>query len=134
LNDSKDRITSRRPKHLKPLTLEENIVSTSITETKPFKLSSKSKKMIKDTRIKIPKFVINFRNLYLKNQTKLMKVIRPVPVKLILKNIATWYNDKTQNSKDSKIIRNQTMAEYLYDLTYNKYGIPSLTDKKLKEI
>ena len=63
-----------------------------------------------------------------------MKVIRPVPVKLILKNIATWYNDKTQNSKDSKIIRNQTMAEYLYDLTYNKYGIPSLTDKKLKEI
>lgn len=55
-------------------------------------------------------------------------------MKLMLKNISLWYTDKAQNAKDSKIIRLQSMAEYLYDLTFNKYGIPSLTDKKLKEI
>ena len=32
-------------------------------------------------------------------------------------------------SKDIKLINNQTIPEYLYDVMFNKYGIAKLTEK-----
>jgi hypothetical protein len=60
--------------------------------------------------------------------------IRMVSIKLLLKTLSSIYYEKAANSKDSKIIENQTLIEYLYDNFFNKYGIASLTEKKVKEI
>ena len=106
----------------------------NVTEAKPFNFTLKSKKVVKEMKSRLPKFITMFQSQYVSNKTKLLKEIRPMPVKLIIKNIHIWYMDKAQNAKDSKIVRSQSMPEYLYDLTFNKYGIAKLTEKKLKEI
>jgi hypothetical protein len=125
----------KRSKLAKPQVFDDaTITSAPVTSTKPFNFTLKNRKQIRDFKSKTSKYVSTFLQQFAQNRNKLLKTLRPVPLKLMLKNISVWYSDKAQNAKDSKIIRLQTMAEYLYDLTFNKYGIPSLTDKKLKEI
>ena len=60
--------------------------------------------------------------------------IRTVSVKIILKSMHNLYYEKAANMKDSKVIENQTMVEYLYDSFVHKYGIGKLAEKKVKEI
>ena len=60
--------------------------------------------------------------------------IKAVSTKLLLKTISGIFYEKATNSKDSKLIENQTLVEYLYDSFFHKYGIVSLTEKKVREI
>jgi len=60
--------------------------------------------------------------------------IRMISIKLLLKTMYGIYYEKAMASRDSKAIENQTLIEYLYDSFFHKYGISSLTEKKVKEI
>ena len=60
--------------------------------------------------------------------------IKEVSTKLLLKTIYGIFYEKAINSKDSKLIENQTLVEYLYDSFFHKYGIASLSEKKVREI
>jgi hypothetical protein len=60
--------------------------------------------------------------------------IRMVSIKLLLKTMYGIYYEKAIASKDSKAVENQTLIEYLYDSFFHKYGISTLTEKKVKEI
>ena len=55
-------------------------------------------------------------------------------VKFVLKQLNTWYYDKGTGAMDSQTVRGQTMAEYIYDQYYNKYGIGKIAEKKLREL
>lgn len=71
---------------------------------KPFKLGSRIKKNMKEGANKLPKYILEFLTSITKNKAKFMKEIRPVPVKLMIKNIETWMSDKIILQTDSRTV------------------------------
>jgi len=51
--------------------------------------------------MKLPKFILEFL-MGFKNKNKIMKEVRPMPVKLMLKSINHWMTEKAMNSNDFK--------------------------------
>jgi hypothetical protein len=104
-------------------------LNTNITTTIPFQFKCPK------IKTEVSKHaVICFKLLSEVKSTNTNINIRMVSIKLLLKTLNSIYYEKAMNSKDSRIIENQTLIEYLYDNFFNKYGIVNLTVKKVKEI
>ncbi|CAI2358848.1 unnamed protein product [Moneuplotes crassus] len=105
-----------------------------VTETVPFKFQMIPQKQMKSYNSDLPKYILTFKKSYLGNKKKMIKNVRAIPLKLFIKNIFGFYNEKSLCAKNSASIKYQSLSDFLYDTTYNKYGIVKLTEKKLKEL
>lgn len=55
-------------------------------------------------------------------------------MKMMIKQINTFYSEKVNQAKDSVNIRNATMLEFVYEYLQNKYGKTPILERKVKEI
>lgn len=112
-------------------TIYKGSLNPNVTKTNPFQFSKanpKSKGELSKNSGICHKLLCDIRDLDSKAK------VRFVSFKILLKTIFGIYYDKSTNSKDSKVIENQTLIEYLYDNLFHKYGIAALTEKNVKEI
>lgn len=111
----------------------DNLLS-QVTEAVPFNFLTNAAKRERVRFYCIPKYIQNFKKQYTQSKNILISSVRTIPLKLFIKSINGYYTEKKINAKNSKVVRTQSMAEFLYDNTFNKYGIVNLTEKKLSEI
>lgn len=97
----------------------------TITTARPFNFVStvKDKNEISKTTMTVYKLIRAVRDTAIEGE------IRVVSVKNVLKILYNIYYDKAANIKDSKVIENQTLAEFLYESFVHKYGIGALSEK-----
>ena len=55
-------------------------------------------------------------------------------MKMLIKQVNQFYNDKASQAKDSVNIRNATILEFVYESLQNKYGKTPILERKVKEI
>jgi len=109
--------------------LQKKEVDHHITTTIPFNFTGSHK--IKNDSNRSMNIV--YRLITSVKEDKTMS-IRVASVKNVLKILYNIYYEKSSNLKESKVIENQTLAEYLYDSLVHKYGLGNLAETKIFEI
>eukprot|EP00347_Sterkiella_histriomuscorum_P007791 403347550 len=106
--------------------------STNVTVAVPFNLGhQRTKKVV--AQHPMTKLLPLFIERFAQNDKKFLNV-NQMSIKQLLKFIQQFYLDKYTTSRDSLLVKQQMMSDFVYDQLYNKYGIASITEKKLKEI